>query len=84
MLLVEDLLVKPFLSILDVLQTLALRELYDVAALKDDLKENQLLYEVGERSESEYRRRKQELEEQLRVAEAVHEQISGRVEVKGT
>jgi hypothetical protein len=81
-LVVDDLLVKPFRSLLGLLQAVALDELYDVEALRDELKENQLLYEVGQRSEAEYRERKRELEAELRAAEAVRERLSDRVEVK--
>lgn len=83
MLLVDDFLIKPFVSILDILHSMALREVYDVASLKEDLKENQLLFELGERTTEEYEARKQALESQIDLAEAVREQISGRVEVKG-
>jgi hypothetical protein len=80
--LVDDLLVKPFRSLLELLQAMALDEMYDVAALRDELKENQLLYELGERSEADYRERKQELERELEVAEMVRSQIESRYEVK--
>lgn len=83
MILVDDLLVKPLFSILDILHTMALRETYDVAGIKDELKENQLLFEIGDRTKAEYERRKRELENRLALAEAVQEQLSGRVEVKG-
>ena len=84
MFVLDDLLVKPFVSLLDILQTMALEEMYDVDAIRDDLKENQLLYEIGERDEEEYRRRKAELEEQLELAEQVREELtSGKIEVKG-
>lgn len=83
MFVIDDLLVRPFVSIVDALHTLALDELYDVEAIEDDLKENQLLYELGERSEAEYEERKEALEEELDVAREVHEELtSGRVEVK--
>jgi hypothetical protein len=80
--LVDDLLVRPFKSLLELLQAMALDEMYDVAALRDELKENQLLYEIGERTEAEYRERKQELERELEVAEMVRSQIDNRYEVK--
>lgn len=83
MLVVDDFLVKPFFSMLDILHSMALRQIYDVASIKDDLKENQLLFEVNERSKAEYEKQKELLENELELAEAVHEQISGRVEVKG-
>ncbi|AFZ74211.1 gas vesicle protein GvpF [Natronobacterium gregoryi] len=83
MFVLDDLLFRPFVGIVDALHTVALDELYDVDALQDELKENQLLYELGERSEAEYRERKDELEAELEVARDVHERLSsGRVEVK--
>ena len=83
MFIVDDILVKPFVSVLDILHTMALNEMYDTAAIRDDLKENQLLYEVGERSEETYEERKRELELQLEMAEQIQSQMSGRIEVKG-
>lgn len=81
MILLDDLLVKPFVSLLNVLHDMAIEEMYDVESIQDDLKENQLLYELGERSPEEYERRKAELEEELELAERAREQLSGRVEV---
>lgn len=82
MLLVDDLLVKPFVSLLGILQNMALNELYDIEALQDDLKENQLLYEIGEIDDEEYRRRKEELEAEIELARELQSQLSGKVEVK--
>lgn len=82
MLLVDDLLVKPFVSLLDILHAMVLEDLHDVDALRDDIKENQLLYELGERSEDKYERRKAELETKLQTAEQVHEKLlKGNIEV---
>jgi hypothetical protein len=78
MIIVDDLLVRPFFSILNSIHALALEELYDAEAIRDDIKENQLLYDLGERSEDEYERRKTELEAELRVAEMAREQLSGK------
>lgn len=84
MFLVDDLLVRPFLSILDAIHTLALNERYDIEEIQNQMKENRLLYELGERSETEYRRRKRELEEELELAETAHEQLSNKqIEVQG-
>lgn len=83
MFVLDDLLFRPFVGLLDTLHSLALNELYDVEAIQDDLKENQLLYEIGERSQEEYERRKAELEGELELAERVHEElVSGKIEVK--
>lgn len=78
MIIVDDLLVKPFVSVLDSIHTLALSELYNIEEIESELKENQLLYEVGDRPEKEYERRKQELEEELELAEAVHEELHNK------
>lgn len=84
MFVIDDLLVRPFVSLLDILQTMALEELYDVEEIRDDIKENRLLYELGERSESEYRERKRTLEAELELAEQIREDLtSGKIEVKG-
>ncbi|RYJ08480.1 protein gvpG [Halogeometricum borinquense] len=83
MFLLDDLLVNPFLSLVDILHTMALDEMYDTEAIQDDIKENRLLYEIGERSKEEYQQRKQELESQLDTAKQVKSQMRGRVEIKG-
>ena len=83
MLVLDDLLVRPFVGLLDVLQTLALSEMYDVEAIRNELKETTLLYEIGEIDEETYERRRSELEQELEFAERVHEELtSGKVEVK--
>lgn len=83
MFILDDLLIKPFVSILDALHTLAMNELYDVEEIQNQLKENQLLYELGERSEAEYEERRRELEEELEIAEAAHEQLNNKtIEVR--
>ncbi|WP_227380744.1 gas vesicle protein GvpG [Haladaptatus halobius] len=84
MIVVDDSLVRPFVSLLDVLHSMALDEMYDVEGIQDELKEMHLLYEIGELSNEEYRARKDELKAQLEVAEEVHERLrNGKVEVKG-
>ncbi|WP_293032459.1 gas vesicle protein GvpF [Natronococcus sp.] len=83
MFVLDDLLFRPFIGIVDALHSIALDELYDLNELEDQLKENQLLYELGERPEAEYRERKEELEAEIEIAREVHERFSsGRVEVK--
>ena len=58
MILVDDLLVRPFFSLLGILHSMAVEELYDVESIRNEMKENRLLYELGERSDEEYERRK--------------------------
>ncbi len=84
MIILDDLLVRPFVSILDAIHTLALSEMYDIEELENELKENQLLYELGDRPEDEYERRRQELEEELELAEEVHQQLRNKqIQVQG-
>lgn len=83
-LIVDDLLIRPFVFIADAIHTLALNEMYDVEEIRADLKENQLLYEIGDRSESEYRRIRTELQEELEVAEQARENLQNKsIEVRG-
>ncbi|CAM2938920.1 MULTISPECIES: gas vesicle protein GvpG [Halobacterium] len=82
MFVLDDLFVNPFLSLVDILQTMALDELYDTSEIRDQIKENQLLYEIGDRPADEYERRKQELEAQLRTAEQIRDQMRDRMEIK--
>ena len=65
MILVDDLLVRPFVGFLGVLNDMAIREAYDVEAIRNEIKENRLLYEIGDRSEAEYRQRQESLEERF-------------------
>ncbi len=83
MFIVDDLLVRPFVSLIGILQAMAINELFDRSELHDQLKENQLLYELGERSKDEYETHKAEIEAELELAEEVQSRLSGRVEVKG-
>jgi len=81
MLVLDDLLVRPWLGLLQVIHDMALEQLYDIEAIQSDLKENRLLYELGERSTAEYERHKSELEAQLATAREVRDHLSGKVEV---
>ena len=83
MLLVDDLLLRPIISVAKVIHSMAIEEMYDVEGIQNDIKENRLLYEVGERSEEEYEARRHELERQLEVAREARETLSDKVEVKG-
>ena len=83
MFLVDDLLLRPIISVAKVIHSMAIEEMYDVEGIQNDIKENRLLYEVGERSEEEYEARRHELERQLEVAREARETLSDKVEVKG-
>lgn len=78
MFIVDDILLQPFVSILDAIHTLAVSEMYDIEGIQNELKENQLLFELGERGETEYTERKAELESELETAELAHEQLNNK------
>ncbi|RRJ31565.1 gas vesicle protein GvpG [Halocatena pleomorpha] len=82
MFLLDDLFIRPFTSILTVIQAMAVEELYDRDEIKNDMKENRLLFELGERSRAEYERRSEELQTQLDVANQAHETLSTKIQVK--
>lgn len=83
-LIVDDLLIQPFMFVLESIQTLAIHELYDVEEIENELKENQLLYEIGERSEEVYQERRAMLEEELALAREAHAQLQQKsIEVRG-
>lgn len=78
---VDDLLLRPFVSLVNVLHDMALKELYDVEDIRDRLKETQLLYELGELDEETYETQRESLKEELEEAEAAHERLSDKVVV---
>jgi len=82
MFVVDDLLVRPFVSLINVVHAMAIEELYDTEAIRDEIKENRLLFEIGERSREAYEERRAELERQLDVAEQARENLQGKVEIK--
>ncbi|MFC6731515.1 MULTISPECIES: gas vesicle protein GvpG [unclassified Haladaptatus] len=82
MFLIDDLLFRPLLAILDAIHSVALTELYDVEEIRDRIKENRLLYELGDLSKAEYEERKAALEAELEAARRAHERVGSRIEVK--
>lgn len=82
MFLIDDLLLRPIVLVGNVIHSMAIEELYDIEGIQDDIKENRLLFEIGERSEEEYETRRRELEQQLDVAREARETLTNKVEVK--
>ena len=80
-LIVDDLLIRPFVGLLNILHDMSIRELYDIEEIRNRLKETQLLYELGEMEESEYRAKRESLQAELEEAEAAHEHLSDKVVV---
>jgi ElaB/YqjD/DUF883 family membrane-anchored ribosome-binding protein len=78
----DDILLWPITNVVDVLHSLAVQEMYDTESIQSDLKENQLLYEIGERDEEEYERERARLESELDAAERARERLSDKVVVQ--
>lgn len=78
----DTLLFEPIITIAETLHQMAITEMYDVEALQRERKENELLYELGERDEETYRRRKAQLREEIELAEEMQQKLlSGNVQV---
>ena len=81
MFILDDLLVRPFMSILEAIHSMAINRRYDTTELTNHIKENRLLYELGERSQTEYEQRNDRLRTELEIAREAREQTRGKVEV---
>lgn len=79
--LLDDLLLKPLVRLVEILHDMAVRARHDLAAIRDDLKENRLLFELGERDAETYERRKETLETRLAEAREAREHLTGRARV---
>lgn len=75
MFLLDDLLVRPFVGLLEILHDMAIQERYDLEALRDERKENRLLYEVGDLPREEYERRRDDIEARMEEAREAHERL---------
>ena len=85
MFLIDDLLLralglsmKPFdlIWILELMRDYALKEKYNIKAVTDKIKENRLLFEIGEITEEEYNEKHEILVEELETAKEVIEKLS--------
>lgn len=57
-------------------------EMYNIEKINDRIKENRMLYELGEISKEEYEKRNDELTHQLRIATKVHNMnLSKRIDI---
>lgn len=62
-----------FVSTLELVKNLAYKELYNPDKVKNEIKENQMLYEFGEISREEFEETKSRLMEQLKFVERFEE-----------
>ncbi|SFR45766.1 gas vesicle protein GvpG [Halogeometricum limi] len=82
MFLLDDILLWPIRNVVDVLHSLAVQEMYDPESIQSDIKETQLLYELGELDDAEYEERRARLEAELDAAERARERLSDKVVVQ--
>ena len=85
MFLIDDLLLralglsmKPFdlIWILELMRDYALKEKYNIKAITNKIKENRLLFEIGEITEEDYNEKHELLLEELEKAKEVTEKLS--------
>ncbi|RPJ75683.1 MAG: hypothetical protein EHM20_08545 [Alphaproteobacteria bacterium] len=60
-------------SMLEIVRNYAYKELYNPEKIKNEIKENQMLYEFGELSREEFEETRSRLMEQLKFAERFEE-----------
>lgn len=72
------------LTIFEYIRDFALKEKYNPEKIKDQLKENRMLYEMGEISEEEYKKRDAELKHKLKIADRVKDiDLNTRMDILG-
>ncbi len=90
MFLIDDLLLrslgislKPFdlIWIMELMRDYALKEKYNLKQINNQIKENQLLYELGEINEEEYKEKHQLLLEKLEKAKEINENLSRDMQI---
>lgn len=90
MLIIDDLLkslkvlVKPFdvIWIMQLLRDYALKEKYNIKQINNQIKENRLLFEIGEITEKDYKEKHKLLLEELETAKEVLEKLSKDIEIR--
>jgi len=78
--------ILPFdtIALIELIRDFAYKEAYDPEKIKDRIKENRLLFELGERSEEEYERIDTDLKENLELAMKAREmKLDQRIDILG-
>ncbi len=78
MFLIDDFLI--WLS--ELMRDYALKEKYNVEAINNQIKENRLLFEIGEITEKEYKEKHELLLGELETAKEVTERLPKNIEIK--
>lgn len=82
MFLIDDITIGPMVSLFKYLRDFALMEMYDPGKLNDRMKENRLLYELGEITREEYEQTNAQLVEKLEIATKVRSEMDPNVQVR--
>ena len=91
MFLIDDLLLralglsmKPFdlIWILELMRDYALKEKYNIKAVTDKIKENRLLFEIGEITEKEYKEKHKLLLGELETAKEIMENLPQNISIR--
>ena len=90
MIIIDDLLkslkvlVRPFdvIWVMQLLRDYALKEKYNIKQINNQIKENRLLFEIGEITEKDYKEKHKLLLEELETAKEVLEKLSKDVEIQ--
>jgi len=78
--------IPPFdiIWLLETIRDFAVREVYDPEKISDSIKENRMLYELGEITKEEYERINTELLEALEIAKRAREtKLKHRIDILG-
>lgn len=89
--LIDDLILRMFgisipsfdlIWLLEQIRDLAIRDMYDPEKISDRIKENSILYELGEITKEEYEQARDELMDKLKLARRVREtNLEHRVDI---
>lgn len=82
MFLIDDLTLGPMTSLFKYIRDFALMEMYDVGKINDRIKENRLLYELGEITLGEYEKANAQLLENLATAIKVRAEMSPNMQIR--
>ncbi|MBU2497206.1 MAG: hypothetical protein KJ767_04060 [Nanoarchaeota archaeon] len=71
-----------YMLVLNSMKDYALKELYPIEKIQNQIKENRLLYEFGEISKEDYKNKEAELIEKLRIAQKVREmRVDSKIDI---
>lgn len=82
MFLIDDITIGPMVSLFKYIQDFALMEMYDPGKINDRIKENRLLYELGEITREEYEKANAQLLEKLETVTKVRSGMDPNVQIR--